>query len=163
MAHFKLAAGADLEMLTDDELGRRLDKLESGLQKYIAAREGKIQRSVALPFTLNASGDGNGLVYSVPTGFHGFLHRITLDYPGSNASTPQSCDVRIMGDDFNTPTSFREIINQLPNVYSCGNRFECPYFGPGETIHVVIVGGPASVQVYSQVQVELVRGPESNS
>lgn len=153
---FALKAGGEVDLLTDDELGRRLDGFHAKLTRYLDEREGSTLRQVALPILLDGSGDGSGTVFTVPVGFTAWMHRLTVDYPGSNAAAPKSCDVRIFGSGA-APSSLRDLYGSLPAVFTASNERVAPMFRGGDLIVVQVTGGPASTSIYCSVQVHLVR------
>jgi hypothetical protein len=161
MAEVELRAGAHLEFLTKDELADEVSHLKSFFTQLTREQEGEtILRAVA-PFSTDASGStaalaaGGGVAYLVPVGFDAFLLRLTIDYEGSNASTPQSCDVRVVADQ-NTPAGLRALNNSVPTVFSAG-RGHAPIFRGGQRVVVCLTGGPVSTNIYCTVQVLLTR------
>ena len=108
-------------------------------------------------FVTNSAGttagpeNGGYGVFRVPAGFDAFLTRLTIDYEGSSAASPSTCDLRICAD-VNTPAALRSIANQVPNVFA-ESKSHAPMFRGGQLVVVSITGGPASTTFYPTVQV----------
>jgi|ERR1700722_2398200 len=160
MAHVKLGAGAEFDILSSQEHKAHTESLRHELQRFLREREGTTEVRSGAPFLTDASGntsslsDGGGGVYRVPTDSDAYLLRLSLDYETSNPNAPVSCGVRICADAV-TPAALRALTNELPNVYSA-SKSHAPLFRAGQRIVVGIQGGPASTSIYPTVQVLLV-------
>jgi len=161
MAKFTLKAGGEVDFLTDEELGARLDGLRDYFAELVAGQEGETITRSADPFKTDGSGntaylaDGGGRVYRVPVGFDAFMVRLSVDFEGSNAASPVSCDLRVVADQ-NTPAGLRSIANLVPNVFG-ESRSHAPLFRGGQAVVVCITGGPTSTSIYCTAQVLLTR------
>jgi hypothetical protein len=137
----------------------QVDHLGLLFREIMRGAEGETIRRSSAPFLTDASGNtaylprGGGGVYKVPVGFDAFLTRISIDYQGSNATTPAPCDLRIVADQ-NSPASLVAIFTQVPAVYSVG-KSDAPLFRGGQEVVVCLTGGPVTTQIYCTVQVVL--------
>jgi hypothetical protein len=161
MGQFVLKAGANIELLTRDELASELTKVSNAFEALTREQEGETISRAAGSFKTDPSGNtaymgpGGGVAYTVPAGFDAYLLRLTVDYEGSTAVTPQTCDVRIVADQ-NTPAGLRAIYNQVPAIFHA-SRSHAPLFRGGQRIVVCLIGGPVSTNIYPTVQVLLTR------
>src|SRR5580704_12520176 len=133
MAHVKLNAGAEFDILSAEEHKKHLQQMCDTFVDLIEGQDGTIITRTASPFTLDGSGntvaDGHP-VFHVPARYDAVLVRCIVDYPGSNATALKSCDVRIMADS-NSPGGLRSITNQLPNVFT-DSKSHAPIFRSGQ-------------------------------
>lgn len=161
MGQFVLKAGANIELLTKDELAAELSKVSNAFEALTREQEGEtISRAVGSFMTDSTGGTstlagGGGEAYRVPLGFDAYLLRLTVDFEGSNLASPTSCDIRIVADQ-NTPAGFRAGYNVVPAVFHSG-RAHAPLFRGGQYVRVCITGGPASTAMYPTVQVLLTK------
>jgi len=161
MAHVKLGAGAEFDILSAPEHKADMERLANDLRGFFDERDGTTEVRSASPFVTDASGntsslpDGGGVAYHTPTGFHAYLLRLSLDYETSNPDAPVSCGIKICADAV-TPAALRALTNALPNVYSA-SRSHAPMFRSGQRIIVGVQGGPATTSIYPTAQVLLVR------
>ncbi len=161
MAKSLFKVGAEIDFLTSDELSDRLDRAEQYFRDILQAQEGETIVRSAGSFKTDATGGtstlgyGGADVYRVPEGFDAFLLRLSVDYEGSNAASPVSCDIRICADQ-NTPAALRAIYNVVPAVFDA-SRSHAPLFRGGQRVVVSITGGPATTTFYPTVQVLLTR------
>ena len=159
MAKFQLKAGAEVDFLTDEELGQRLDDLQAFFRDLTRGQEGETITRTGGPFKTDGSGDtaylprGGGGIYEVPVGFAAFLTRLSVDYEGSSAASPQTCDLRVVADQ-NTPSALRTIADVVPNVFDA-SKSHAPLFRGGQVVVVCLTGGPVSTSIYCTVQVVL--------
>lgn len=159
MAKVSLKAGATLDMLTPEEHAEHLVRLQHYFRDLMRDTEGETISRSADPFTTDATGGtlglprGGGGAYKVPIGYDAYLTRCVVDFEGSNAASPVSCDVRILADQ-NTPAATRAINNTLPSVYEA-SKSHAPMFRGGQEVVVSIQGGPATTKMYCTVQVIL--------
>lgn len=163
MAKFFLKAGAEVDFLSGEEFDERIGAMQDFFLDLVRGQEGETISRSAGAFLTDATGGTSALgyggadVYRVPTGFNAFLLRLSLDYSGSNASIPVSCDVRICADQ-NTPGALRALNNQLPSVFHASRSY-APLFRSGQRVVVSITGGPVSTHISPTVQVLLVKTP----
>jgi len=161
MAHVKLGAGAEFDILSSPEHKAHMESLRQELCNYLEEKDGTTEVRAASPFLTDASGntsslpEGGGVAYHTPTGFHAYLLRLSLDYETSNPDAPVSCGIKICADAV-TPAALRALTNALPNVYSA-SRSHAPMFRSGQRIIVGVQGGPATTSIYPTAQVLLVR------
>lgn len=161
MAKVHLRAGAEVDFLNEEEFSRRMDRYEAFFENVTRQQEGETVLEAAPSFSTDSSGNtsslpnGGGTVYQVPTGYDAFLTRLSVDYAGSNASSPKSCDVRAVADS-NDPSALRLIYNIVPMIWE-GSKSHAPIFRGGQRIVVAIAGGPTSTQMFSTVQVVLIK------
>lgn len=161
MAKFLLKAGAEVDFLTEDEFSRRMTKFEGLFKALIEGQEGHTINSNGHSVKTDATGgtstlpDGVKEVYRVPVGYDAFMTRFSIDYEGSNAASPVSCDIRVVAGS-NTPSALRAIYNVVPAVYE-SSRSHAALFHQGENIGVSLTGGPASTTLYVSLQIVLVR------
>ena len=157
----KLSVGAELDLLSPKEHREALEKVVNDFEAWQRQSEGETIVRSSGSFALNSSGNtvgpenGGYGIYRVPAGYDAILTRCSVDYEGSSAASPVSCDLRICADT-NTPAALRSIINQIPNVFADG-KSHAPLFRGGQHVVVSITGGPASVNVYCTVQVLLTK------
>ncbi len=156
-----LKAGAEIGFLTPDDLDEQNAKMQDFFKELTRGQEGETISRSAGSFLTDSSGNtaylpngGGGVAYRVPVGFDAFLTRISIDYEGSNATTPQSCDVRVVADQ-NTPAALRLLNNQVPSIWD-GSKSHAPLFRGGQAVIVCLTGGPVSTAIYCTVQVVLV-------
>jgi hypothetical protein len=156
MAKVKLTAGAEVDLLSPKEHEAHLGHLEKAMREMA----GTVDTQSAVPFSTDATGGtatlsaGGGVVYHVPAGYHAYMTRLSVDYEGSTAKTPVSCDLRVCADQV-TPAALRSIAAMVPNVFS-ESRSHAPLFRPGQQIVVALQSGPATTMLYCTVQVLLV-------
>lgn len=156
MAKVKLSAGAEVDLLSPKEHEAHLAELE----KFLSDRDGTTDVQAAAPFETDSSGNtavlpnGGGVVYRVPAGYRAFLTRLTVDFEGSTAKTPTSCDVRACADAV-TPAALRVLNDAVPWVYEA-SRSHAPIFRQGQQVIVALQAGPTSTSIYCTVQVLLV-------
>ncbi len=160
MAKFILKAGAEADLLSEDELDDRMTRSENFFAKLMREEEGEIiVRSQT--FTTDGSGNttafdgGAAQIYRVPVGFDAILTRLSVDYPGSNAATPTTCDVRIVAD-VNSPSSLVGLNNSVPTVFTAG-RNKGPIFRGGQRVSIAMTGGPHTTVISVRLQVVLTR------
>jgi hypothetical protein len=155
-----LKAGAEIGYLTPDDLAKSNSEMKDFFKELTRGQEGETISHSAAPFLTDGSGNtaylayGGGRVYRVPVGFDAFLTRISIDYEGSNTTSPQSCDVRVVADAV-TPAALRLINNQLPAIWD-GSKSHAPLFRGGQLAIVALQGGPASTNISCTLQVVLV-------
>ena len=160
MAHVRLGAGAEFDILSSAEHRDHMRDLAKELEEFLAERDGTTEVRAGNSFLTDASGntsalpDGGGTAYRVPTDSDAYLLRLSLDYETSNPAAPVTCGVRICADAV-TPAALRALTTDLPNVYSA-SRSHAPLFRAGQRILVGIQGGPATTAIYPTVQVLLV-------
>jgi hypothetical protein len=161
MGKVQFKAGAEFDILSGDELKRENEKMRSFFEELTRGQEAETITRAAGPFTTDATGGtstlarGGSSVYRVPVGYDAFLTRISIDFEGSNASAPTSCDVRICADQV-TPAALRLINNQVPSIWD-GSKSHAPLFRGGQEVVVALIGGPASTSIYCTVQVVLTK------
>jgi len=159
MAKTQFKLGAEIDFLTNDELGNRLDHLQNFFQDLVRGQEGETDVRSAAPFMTDSTGGtstlaaGGGVVYRVPVGWDGLLTRLSVDYEGSNAASPALCDLRVVADQ-NTPAALRAVFTSVPAVYEEG-KSSAPLFRGGQAIVVCLKGGPDSTAIYCTAQVIL--------
>lgn len=158
MAKAQFKVGADIDFLTEEELGRRLDKMADTFQSLMLSQEGETFTRAQTFLTDSTGGtasfdQGAAQIYRVPTGYNAYLLRAAIDYEGSNVTSPTSCDVRIVAD-ANTPSSLRALNNSVPAVFSA-SRNHAPIFRGGQRIGIAMTGGPHSTQIYVAIQILL--------
>lgn len=155
----KFQAGAEIDFVSPEEQAAQLVKLQHFFRDMMRGQEGETISRSAAPFLTDGSGntsglpDGGGGVYRVPVGYDAFLTRLSVDYEGSSAKSPTSCDVRIVADQ-NTPAALRAVNNTIPTVYEA-SKSHAPLFRGGQIVVVSITGGPATTEIYCTVQVIL--------
>jgi len=160
MAHVRLGAGAEFDILSSAEHKAHMDRLRAELLGYLDERDGTTEIRASGSFLTDSSGntssmtDGGASIYRVPTDSNAFLLRLSLDYETSNPDAPFACGVRVCADAV-TPAALRALTSALPNVYSA-SRSHAPLFRAGSRIIVGIQGGPATTSIYATVQVLLV-------
>jgi hypothetical protein len=153
--------GAKIEFLTKDELAAEVKHAMDFFDKQARSQEGETVTRSAGSFLTDSTGGttslqgGGGVVYRVPVGFNAFLLRLSVDFEGSNAASPTSCDVRIVADQ-NTPAALRALNNSVPSIFSAG-RSHAPLFRGGQAIVVCLAGGPHSTSIYCTAQVLLTK------
>jgi hypothetical protein len=156
MAKVKLSAGAEVDLLSPKEHEAHLAKLE----QFLSERDGTTLVHAGSTFSTDASGntaalaEGGGAVYRVPDGFHAYLLRLSIDFEGSNPSSPTTCGVKVCAD-YVTPSALRAANNTVPSVFSA-SRSHAPMFRQGQRVIVALQGGPATTMIYCTVQVLLV-------
>ena len=161
MAKYALRAGAEIDLLTADELDTTLKKHLANFQADEREQVGETLVKSGTTFVTDASGNtsslarGGGSCYSVPVGYDAFLTRFMVDYEGSNASATVSCDIRVVADQ-NTPSALRAIYNAVPSVYEA-SKSHAPLFRGGQHVVICITGGPHTTTMYATVQVLLVK------
>lgn len=161
MAKASLRAGAEIDFLSSDEHVAHLERVKNDLIDHMRQVEGETISRASDGFTTDAAGgtsgfpDGAAGVYRVPVGYDAFLLRLTVDYEGSTAATPVTCDLRVVADS-NTPSGLRSLANQVPNVFSA-SKSHAPLFRGGQSIRVAITGGPATTKFYAVAQVLLTK------
>ena len=163
MAKYALRAGAEIDLLTADELDTKLAKRMGEFATNLRDQEGATVIRTAAPFTLNGSGNTVGSnfpdncadIYRVPVGYDAFLTRLSVDYEGSSAASTVSCDVRVVAD-ANTPAALRTLYDAIPSVYEASKSHAAVFRG-GQRVGVSITGATANLQVYVTVQVLLVK------
>ncbi|MGH3625870.1 MAG: hypothetical protein ACRDRL_00265 [Sciscionella sp.] len=156
----QLRAGAELDLLTADELREHLDGAFSDYQDWALEREGQLIR-VAAAGESDATGRLLLTVATVPVGFTWSLHLLALSYVGALASAPATCDVRIYEGDASSDLRLRALNNFLPTVFTASNPRNAPSFQGGEAITLRVIGGPASVVCTAGGQVRSTRPPSS--
>ncbi len=154
-----MSAGAMLDFITPEEQAAQLVELKDFFRRLTREQEGETIVRSAAPFNTDGSGNtaslprGGSSVYRVPIGFDAYLSRLTVDYEGSSAASPQSCDVRIVADQ-DTPAALRAINNTVPTVYEA-SKSHAPLFRGGQEVVVALIAGPVSTAIYVTVQVIL--------
>jgi hypothetical protein len=162
-----LRAGAEIDFLSGDDLERQMAGMRDFFEALVRGEEGETISRAAGSFQTDASGGTSSLgyggadVYRVPTGFNAYLTRLSVDYEGSNAASPQSCDVRICADQV-TPSALRAINNSVPTVFSAG-RSHAPLFRAGQRVILAMSGGPHSTYISVTVQVILTKIPGTHA
>lgn len=159
MATVKLAAGAEFDIMSSEEHKKHLQRVKEDFLDHMRQVEGETLIRAGKPFTTNSSGttagpeNGGYGIYRVPVGYDAFLTRLSVDYEGSNAGSPTTCDLRISADN-TTPSALRSLASVVPNVFA-ESKSHAPMFRGGQLVVVSIIGGPASTQFYCTVQVLL--------
>jgi hypothetical protein len=159
MAKVLLKAGAEVDFLSEEEYIKQCKENRDFFEKMQKGAIGETITRSAGGYTTDASGGtsagpyGGFGVYRVPVGFDAFLTRLSVDYEGSSAKSPTSCDVRIVADQ-NTPAALRAVNNTLPTVYEA-SKSHAPLFRGGQLVVVSITGGPATTTIYVSLQVIL--------
>jgi hypothetical protein len=160
MAHVRLKAGTEFDILSSEEHLAHVQRLRDEISRFFLERDGTIDTHAAPSFLTDAGGNtvslpgGGGKVYTVRAGFHGYLVRLSIDYEGSNPSAPQNAGVKVCADQV-SPGSLRAVTNVIPNVFS-ESRTHAPVFRPGQSVVVGLQGGPASTAIYCVTQMLLV-------
>ena len=155
----QLKAGAELDMLSAGEFSQGTKELANRFREIMRETEGETISRSAGPFSTDATGgtstlaNGGGHVYRVPTGYDAYLTRLSVDFEGSSAASPTSCDLRIVADQ-DTPAALRAIFNSVPAVYEA-SKSHAPLFRGGQEVVVCLIGGPASTSIYCTAQVLL--------
>lgn len=161
MAHVKLSAGADITLLSEEEMSGHVERLSHVFEKMTRGQEDETITRSAAPFKTNTTGStaklagGGGLVYTVPVGFDAFVTRLSVDYEGSTAKTQVSCDLRGVADQ-NTPAALRILNNLVPSIYEA-SKSHAPLFRGGQNLIVCLQTGPHTTTIYCTVQVILTR------
>lgn len=161
MAKCTLKAGAQLDILSADEMAAQVDRIVQVYRDMELARDGETVRHTGSSFKTDGTGGtssgpyGGYGVYRVPAGYNALLTRLSVDYEGSDAASLVTCDVRICANQ-NTPSALRSIANALPNVFDA-SKSHAPLFVAGELVVVSITGGPASTTMYVSLQVNLTK------
>lgn len=157
----KLNAGAEFDILSADEHKAQIERVKNDFIDWMRQTEGETITRSGSTFVTDATGGtaglakGGGGVFKVPVGYDAFVTRLSVDYEGSNAASPVTCDVRIVADQ-NTPSATRSINNELPSVFS-ESKGHAPMFRGGQDVVVCIAGGPATTTMYCSVQVLLTK------
>ncbi len=161
MAHVTMKAGATFDLLSPQEHKEQLEKVVNDFEAWQRQAEGETITRSAGPFLTDSTGgtstlpSGGGKVFHVPVGYDAFLTRLSVDYEGSTAASPLTCDLRVVADQ-NTPAALRSIINQIPNVFAEG-KSHAPLFRGGQEVVVCLQAGPVSTSIYCTVQVLLTK------
>ena len=159
MAKSQLKVGAEIEFITPDEQARQLKDMQSFFTKLMKGQEAETISRSSGPFTTDATGGtstlagGGGKVFRVPVGYDAYLTRLSVDFEGSTAASPTTCDLRVVADQ-NTPAGLRSLANQVPNVFT-NSKSHAPIFRGGQEVVVCLTGGPATTMIYCTVQVIL--------
>lgn len=172
VARFELKAGAQVDLLTDEELGRQLDRWQRGLEQYLHERQGTIRVFTGAQVPTDSNGnaitgpDGGGYgVYRVPEGFVAYLVRLVATSPTIEAqvTNPSINGVLYFYADQATPSSFRgwDPSGSFPVQYE-SSRSHAPMFRGGQKLVVTIRGLSISSSAIEEnvavsVQVILVR------
>ena len=154
MAKTEIRNGAQIDTLNAEEAKVLLRGHLQGVTGWFEEREGTVRVVTAEPITTDNTGKGSGNVYHVAQGFRCYLLRLAVDFFGSSAASPVTCDVRISADEVN-PASTVSINNSLPSVFT-ESKSHAPLFQPGQRIVVSTISGPTSTQLFCRLQVLLV-------
>lgn len=108
--------------------------------------------------TTDASGDLTiaPVNWTAPLGKMLNYHRIVVDYAGSNPASPVSTNVSIRAYYASSPTALGDeflLGSSVPSVYEWSNDRVAPVARTGETVAIVIKGGPASTLFTFSAQV----------
>lgn len=159
MGEYELRAGAKIELIGPDDLRAEGERQRDWYQQVMREAEGETILHTALPFATDATGGtaslarGGAPVYRVPVGYDAYVIRCSVDYMGSDAATPVTCDVRL-AENQNSPSALRSVTNQLPSVFAA-SRSHAPLFRSGSEVVVSITGGPVSTSISCHLQVVL--------
>lgn len=159
MAKSELKVGAEIEFITPGEQEKQLQRFFKLFEDLMRGQEGETISRSSGSFLTDASGGTSSLaqgghsVYRVPVGYDAYLTRLSVDFEGSNASSPTTCDLRIVADQ-NTPAGLRSLADQVPNVFN-NSKSHAPLFRGGQEIVVCLTGGPATTAIYCTAQVIL--------
>jgi hypothetical protein len=146
MAHVKLGAGAEFDILSGQEYVQHSQKLHDATIKVLGKDAEGQTFTKRTSFTTNASGIGQVNVHVIPQGFLARLHRLAFDFVGSSTTSPLTADVRIYRDVI-TPSGIVDLWNLLPATFYAGFT-DAPLFMEGQTIiGAILSGGPVSTQV----------------
>lgn len=161
MAKGQFKVGASFDFLSPEEHKQHLKEQQNFFADLLTGQEDDTITRSAGPFTTDSTGGtstlpkGGAGVFRVPAGYDAFMTRLSVDYEGSDAATPQTCDLRVVADQ-NTPAALRTIANQVPNVFSDG-KSSAPLFRGGQEVVVCMTGGPASTKIYCTIQVLILK------
>jgi hypothetical protein len=153
MARVKLEAGAEFDILSGEEYKKQSERLLQSVQGLLSARDGSWEVREGQTGTTSGSGNAVINVHRVPQGSELRLHRLSVDYEGSNASTPVTCDLRLCRD-LVTPSGLIDLYNIVPAVVDYGFH-QGPIFREGQIIVISVTGGPASTQLSVGIQFHL--------
>ena len=145
------------------DMGFGLGDLDSMIRAALAAdrdirdaeKRAKIPRITKLSMQGETDSSGDVTISSqgitAPVGYRLNLHRIVIDYVGSDTTATKACQVRcFMSAYSNSTTSQTEqfmLGAALPTVGEWSNPQVAPIALPNEMVTVQIIGGPASTQI----------------
>lgn len=147
----QLRAGAEIDLLTADELKQLLDAYLSGFLR--PPQTVRPAQSIPLDASGNTNQNANSRIYEVPAGYVFRLHRAEFGIDGYTYGAP-----------YTSNTGYLEIHQNgiardglpltapgLPAVWSGGTADGIEYRN-GERVAVKLVGGPASKALNVQLQ-----------
>lgn len=149
---FKLVAGQELDVLTEQELRTVLDEFVEQFERQHSERVRAPQQQLT---------DANGLavlsVYEVPVGMEFRLSRVVVTADGQTFAAPgvAGVSIELRRNDRNGPLldGAKPAVG-LPWVWTAGGS-PSPHFRNGESVLVVVVGGPANTNVAAYVEGDL--------
>lgn len=129
-----------------------MDEDRINRQKYLMSRTPIIYK-VGVQGKTDSSGDVtiSSQTMTAPVGYRLNLHRIVIDYVGSNTTSTVTCQVRCFVSAYSASTNSQTeqfmLGNALPTVGEWSNPQVAPILLPTETATIQIIGGPASTQI----------------
>jgi len=151
-------------------IGFGIGDIESVLRRISAENRAERQRleleKVPQLFRPTASGttDTNGNLtlnglWQIPSGYRLYLHRVLVDYPGSNLTSPHTCQVRLFISGASNPTldptTQVALSSALPTVFEWSNPQVAPAGMSNESVSISIAGGPVSTPIVVSAQFTL--------
>ena len=144
----KIAAGAELDLLTQDELHAEIEQMLSGYLR--PSQRLRLEQSVKL----DSNGAGTLILYTVEAGYLFLLNRLHVEvttastvYTYGAPYTSATGYLKVKGGDGQTwdGTSFDPTAEgiSIPGDITASDSYALFYYGY-ETVEVDIVGGPAS-------------------
>lgn len=177
MAKFQLKAGAEVDVLTEDELQRQVDRLERALTSKKQDRP--TMRRATTELVADGSGNISGgigvggnanVLYQCPVGFVAYVHRLNINAPGTVPGTPITTGSLVIcrnanlaaNVEYNFPGDGSPSANVAPALVTDG-QFSALWVNGGDMLVAGGAGLTAGLTLLVTMQIRLWQGDSSGS